>query len=182
MPQPQQRPILQRLLIIFSGFAFLGSTGFMAVSMLTSSKQTAQNTPQSQEDAATQQLKVQEQNFLLVLAREPDNKAALQGLIQTRIEMGNLEGALDSLKKWAELEPENLEVLQGIAGIQIQLQQYDQAIASLDKLIALNPDSPEVKKELETVKQQLEMIQKGEVPAPNPTASPSPTTSPEKPE
>ncbi|MCW6038131.1 tetratricopeptide repeat protein [Spirulina subsalsa FACHB-351] len=163
-----ERSLVQRILIVVSGIAFLGTGAFGAASLLTSNRQRGQNAPQTEEAAINQQLAVQERNYELLLEREPDNRTALEGLVQTRIGMGNVAGALEPLEKWAELEPENVDVLQGIAAVHIELQQYDQAIEQIDKLITLSADSPQQQEELRAIKQQLEAIESGEIIVPPP--------------
>lgn len=54
-------------------------------------------------------LEAQARGYELVLEREPDNQTALQGLLQTQIQLGNLEGAIPPLEKLAELNPEQTE-------------------------------------------------------------------------
>lgn len=58
-------------------------------------------TQQSQEDLASKA-----RGYEAVLEREPDNESALQGLIEVRIQQGDIEGALVPLEKLADLNPE----------------------------------------------------------------------------
>jgi len=57
-------------------------------------------------EQALQQLQVQENGYEAVLEREPNNENALEGLVQTRIDMKDYEGAVKPLEKLVEL---NLE-------------------------------------------------------------------------
>ncbi|MEM9978968.1 MAG: tetratricopeptide repeat protein, partial [Cyanobacteria bacterium P01_D01_bin.2] len=44
--------------------------------------------------------------YALVLEREPDNQAALEGLVEARISLGDLAGAAEPLARLAELNPQ----------------------------------------------------------------------------
>jgi cytochrome c-type biogenesis protein CcmH/NrfG len=68
-----------------------------------------------------EELKKQEEGFLLTLKREPDNINALQGLTQVRLQMGDLEGGREGLLKLMEKEPNNPQVLQALVAVQTQL-------------------------------------------------------------
>jgi len=68
------------------------------------------NTPteqQAQQPTDMQaELEARARGYELVLEREPDNQTAIQGLVDTRIQMGDLQGAVEPLEKLAELNPE----------------------------------------------------------------------------
>lgn len=101
-----QKPI-QRILVILSGVAFAGSTVLGMVSLLTTDFQASKNTPKTaaaSKDA--QQLKQQAQGYELVLQREPENQVALQGLVQTRLDMNDLQGAVEPMEKLVKLNPD----------------------------------------------------------------------------
>jgi cytochrome c-type biogenesis protein CcmH/NrfG len=105
-----QKPI-QRILVILSGLAFAGSTVLGMVSLLTTDFQASKNTPKTaaaSKDAQqlTQQLKAQAQGYELVLQREPENQVALQGLVQTRLQMNDLQGAVEPMEKLVKLNPD----------------------------------------------------------------------------
>ncbi|TVQ59661.1 MAG: hypothetical protein EA366_04580 [Spirulina sp. DLM2.Bin59] len=155
----QERGIVQRVLIILSGVAFLGGTAVMGLSMMTStpppsSSASSEETPE--DDAQTVFLESQEAGYVSVLEREPENPIALEGLVKTRIELGKLKEALPPLQKLSELEPENQDYIQAIAAIHIQTEDYEGAIAPFEKLVALNPDDQELKDQLDQLKTFLE--------------------------
>lgn len=94
-------------LITFISVIFLGGSTFLALGKVfsdalkpaspSSSAQTTQKTPS---------LASLEQSYQLVLQREPNNQTALEGLLQTRLEMNNLAGAIAPLEKLVKLYPE----------------------------------------------------------------------------
>ncbi|MBV5260809.1 tetratricopeptide repeat protein [Synechococcus moorigangaii CMS01] len=79
-------------------------------------------TPEAQAEQNAQ-LEEQEAGFAAVLEREPDNVNALQGLVQTRLALGDLAGARPHLARLVELYPEE-QVLKDL------LAQVDQALAN----------------------------------------------------
>ena len=56
------------------------------------------------------QLAEREQGYELVLKREPENPAALQGLVETRIQMDDLAGAIEPMEKLVKIYPEQPEL------------------------------------------------------------------------
>ncbi len=99
---------LKRVLILVAAAAFFGSTGYGFVSMFRGAASSEQAAT-SEATAAEQQLQQRERGFELVVAREPENETALQGLVQARLEMNDLEGAIGPLEKLVELNPEQAE-------------------------------------------------------------------------
>jgi len=161
MSSSSNRPLLQRVLVLLSGFAFLGTTVFFGASTLMNSNRqaptktgaTAGASPGS--EAEREQLEAQEGGYAAVVEREPDNLTALEGLARTRIELGKLEEALEPLQKLAAVEPENQGIWQAIAAIQIQRQNYEAALEPLDRLIELAPEDEEIKQLRANIEQQL---------------------------
>lgn len=76
--------------------------------------------------SAQEELEARARGYALVLEREPDNQTAIQGLVDARIQLGDLEGVVEPLTKLAELNPE-------IPDYQILLGQTYQALGSLDE-------------------------------------------------
>ena len=95
-------------LILISGLGFLFSSGGLLIKMLNNPQPTSQ--PAVETQSVTDQLKIQEQGYLLVLEREPDNTTALQGLVQTRLELDDLEGTIAPLEKLTTIYPEDEKI------------------------------------------------------------------------
>lgn len=99
--------------------AFVGSTAYGLVGLFGSAmQQPPQNTktaptPQAQDS----QLQAQERGYESVLKREPDNQTALQGLVQVRLQMNNLKGAIDPMEKLVRLNPDRDDYKALLAGI-----------------------------------------------------------------
>lgn len=161
-----KKNLIQKIIIIASILAFVGSTGMMAASLFTTPNQ-AQQAPQSQAEAAQQQLLTAEKGYEQVLAREPNNQFALQQLITVRLELGKFQESIEPLEKLLEGDPKNQQALQALAAVQIRTGNFDGAIAPLEKLVALNPNQPELKDQLEKLKQQVAELKKSGKTAPN---------------
>ena len=100
---------LQRLLITIFGLAFLGSTVFfMLGSILNSNSTSSDITPTA--PSPESQLLLQARGYEKVLEREPENITALSGLVRTRLELQDLEGAIIPLEKLIELNPQQEEL------------------------------------------------------------------------
>jgi tetratricopeptide (TPR) repeat protein len=61
--------------------------------------------PPADPAAMQAELEAQARGYELVLEREPDNQTALKGLIDTQIQLGNVEGVVAPLEKLVELNP-----------------------------------------------------------------------------
>ncbi|MEB3212520.1 MAG: tetratricopeptide repeat protein [Leptolyngbyaceae bacterium] len=66
-----------------------------------------ENVPNSESAAAN--LEAQARSYEIVLEREPDNEVVLRGLLQTRVEMGDVEGAIVPLERLVNLYPERTD-------------------------------------------------------------------------
>ncbi|MDB9313507.1 tetratricopeptide repeat protein [Spirulina sp. CS-785/01] len=165
---------VQRVLIIISGAAFLGSMGFMGLSMMDNrpSPNTAQNTAQRQPTEATGDLVQQAEGYESVLEREPENLNALQGLINARLQMQQYEKAIAPLETMSELQPENPQVWQALTAVHIQSQDFEGAIAPMEKLIELQPENEELKVQLDKLKEVAENPEILQSPPPSPASTP----------
>ncbi len=95
---------IRQILIILSAMSFFGSTAFATVRLFSN--------PSNQENTTTaevskdSQLQAQEQGYELVLQREPENQVALNGLVETRLQMNDVQGAIKPLEKLVKLNPD----------------------------------------------------------------------------
>lgn len=79
----------------------------------------------SQVNEAQAELEARARGYELVLEREPDNQTAIEGLVDARIQLGDLEGVVEPLEKLAELNPNTPEY-------RVLLGQTKQSIGDLD--------------------------------------------------
>ncbi|PSN14618.1 Tfp pilus assembly protein PilF [filamentous cyanobacterium CCT1] len=91
----------------------LALAAFLSLSLLpilgSNDNRRAGSTPSANPttDPATMQadLEAQARGYELVLEREPDNQTALQGLVDVRIQLGDINGVVGPLEKLVELNP-----------------------------------------------------------------------------
>jgi cytochrome c-type biogenesis protein CcmH/NrfG len=111
-----QRTVTQKLFIRVSAILFLGSTLLGAVRLYN----TAAIEPALISDAPTvPTLEQQEQGYETVLKREPNNQSALEGLVETRLQLHNPKSAAVPLQKLIQLYPDRQDYVR-------QLQQVKQ--------------------------------------------------------
>lgn len=89
--------------------------------------------------AEQEELESRAKGFELVLEREPENSSALRGLVEVRLEQGNLERALDPLAKLAQLNPQQPDYAVLLAEGRQQVGDFEGAIAAYDSILATNP-------------------------------------------
>ena len=123
---------LQRFLVILFGLAFLGSTVFFMLGSLFGSDRdrtasSPSSTPSQNVPSAEEKLLLQARGYQKVLDREPDNITALTGLIRTRLDMQDLEGAIIPLEKLIELNPQQEELTILLETIKQELAQKEQS-------------------------------------------------------
>ena len=92
----------------------LALAAFLSLSLLpilggsNTRRASSNGSPDQPVDPASVQaeLEAQARGYELVLEREPENQTALEGLVDTRIQMGDIEGVVDPLQKLVDLNPD----------------------------------------------------------------------------
>lgn len=139
MSQPRRRWFISVVLVL-AVIAFVGFSLFPLISTAFKQSQPANvATPlsPSQTPGAGEKSQLEEQarGYELVLQREPENETALQGLVQARIQLRDLKGAIPPLEKLAALNPNQTEVQLILGQIYARQKRYDEAIAVYDRAI-----------------------------------------------
>jgi cytochrome c-type biogenesis protein CcmH/NrfG len=115
-----KKSIWTKVFIIGSGIAFLGSSLLGLTNMISQSLDKpvpSENAAQSQ----NAQLQAEEKGFATVLNREPNNQTALRGLVEIRMQRGDVPGTKAALEQLVKLNPTN--------------QQYKEFLAAIDKQV-----------------------------------------------
>ena len=128
-----KKKTLVRVLTIVMGLGFVGSTLAIALSSVFSQDNYAAHNSQQYGEAPSieEQIKMRVDGYEKVLAREPQNITALEGLAQLYLQTGNTEEAILLLKKMVEYYPERQEfssILQAIEQRNSQQKEAEQTI------------------------------------------------------
>jgi hypothetical protein len=127
----------QKVVVIISGIAFLGSSIAGVGGLIASSLQepaAKENVAQSQ----NAQLNAQEKGFLAVLQREPKNPTAIRGLseiVNLRMQQGDVPGTRATVEQLVKIDPTNKQYKEFLAAI-------DKQIADTKKVGTLKPTEP----------------------------------------
>ena len=124
--QKSKESPLKRILLVFSMVAFLGSTGYGLFGLYSNALQQPQTTATSEEASVDQQLAAKEGGYELVLEREPENRVALEGLVEIRLQMQDTQGAIAPLEKLIELHPQEARYKVQLDQLQQQMNQQNE--------------------------------------------------------
>ena len=120
----KKNKVLLRVVTLIMGLGFVGSTLAIALSSVFSQNNyTASDSQTADAPSIEEQIQMQISGYEKVLAREPKNLTALQGLAQIYLQNGNTPKAISVLEKMVEYYPEQQE----FAGI-LQIIKQQQAI------------------------------------------------------
>ena len=126
------------------GVLILAVAAFVAVPLVfiingRTRTQTAANSQTATAEDRTAQFQSQADGFAAVLAREPDNQTALLGLIEARIGLEDLEGAVEPLERLAELNPNEPQYAVALAQTKQQLNDLEGAAQVYRNVLTQRP-------------------------------------------
>lgn len=101
----------------------------------------ASATTSTSSDRADDELELQAKGYQLVLDREPDNQTALRGLIEVRLQQGDIKGTLEPLAGLVRLNPDIIDYGILLAQTQQQVGEYEDAVATYQEILDAHPDS-----------------------------------------
>lgn len=147
MKKAKNRKSWLSLILVLIILAFVGVSMLPLLSAFLKDNQQPAVATSSAPSTTVQRLSTAEQEELeskargyeLVLEREPENSSALRGLVEVRLEQGNLESALDPLAKLAQLNPQQPDYSVLLAEGRQQIGDFEGAIAAYDSILATDP-------------------------------------------
>lgn len=103
------------------------------------------NVPTATNGAADRQAELEGRanGYELVLEREPDNQAALEGLVEARISLGDLAGATEPLARLAELNPQEPRYSVLLAQTKQELNDLEGAAQTYRSVLTATPGNME---------------------------------------
>lgn len=129
--------------------AVLAFVGFSTIPFLidavnnSQAKTTATSSPVPSPSASSapkkEELEAQVKGYELVLQREPDNLTALRGLLEARLALGDIKGAIEPLEKLAKLNPNETYYAVLLAQAKQQLQDPEGAAQVYRNILATKP-------------------------------------------
>lgn len=139
MAQKRSRWLINIFLVV-TIVGFLGFSFFPLLENILPRFNTA-GTPASPSPLTPQtpQLAAQAQGYELVLQREPDNSAALRGLLEIRLQQGDIKGAIEPLEKLSQIKTEEPDYGILLAQARQQLGENDAAIQTYRQILVTKP-------------------------------------------
>lgn len=145
MFQKSRSPII-KVILLLAALAFVGFSivpifqGIQESQQVTGTPTSAAATPETQKS----ELQSQEKGYGAVLQREPENQAALKGLLETRLQMVQLKmaevkGVIEPLEKLVKLNPDNTEYAVLLAQAHQQVGDREAAAQTYRSVLATNP-------------------------------------------
>jgi tetratricopeptide (TPR) repeat protein len=130
--------VLGLMLLVLLGFSSLPLvSSILQANQSSSVGNSAKIAKIAPEQAA--KLEAEANGYQKVLAREPNNKTALEGLLRVRFQQQNSQGVIESLEQLAQSYPEQTEYTILLAQAKQEVKDYEGAAAAYQKILAGRP-------------------------------------------
>ncbi|NET90022.1 MAG: tetratricopeptide repeat protein [Kamptonema sp. SIO1D9] len=126
------------MLVVFLGFWTLPLITAVLQENQFVGRTTAESSLNLSQEKQTE-LETEAKGYQLVLQREPGNATALRGLVEVRLQQGDLQGAIESLEKLAQLNPQQTDYLVLVAQAKQQVGDYEGAAQAYKTILASKP-------------------------------------------
>ncbi len=129
-----------RWLYIFLVLMILALIAFSLLPIFTNSvTQSSVNNATAAVDNTSKELLSEVKGYELVLQREPDNQTALRGLLEAKLKLGEVKGAIAPLEKLAQLNPQQTDYTILVAQAKQQIEDYEGAAQTYREILATRP-------------------------------------------
>lgn len=129
------------LVVSVSLLALTGFSLFPLVNLALDSGAATATEANNLSAAQTSQIQAQAQGYTQVLQKEPENQVALKGLLNARLQLGDIKGSLLPLEKIAALNPQIADYTVLLAQTKQYLGDREGAAASYRTLLAIQPQN-----------------------------------------
>ena len=129
------------LVVAVSLLALTGFSLFPIFNLVLDGGAAVATEPNRLSAAQTSQIQAQAQGYTQVLQREPDNQVALKGLLDARLQLGDIKGSLLPLEKIAALNPQTPDYTVLLGQTKQYLGDREGATASYRVVLATQPQN-----------------------------------------
>jgi tetratricopeptide (TPR) repeat protein len=130
--------ILVLAVLAFVGFSMIPLLGSVFDQKQPSARTTPQTTPTISTDQRAQ-LEKQAEGYELVVQREPQNETALRGLLEAKLKLGDIKGAIVPLEQLTKLHPEQSDYAVLLAQAKQQTGDREGAAQTYRSILASKP-------------------------------------------
>ncbi len=129
------------LVVAVSLLALTGFSLFPLFNLVLDGGAAVATEPNRLSAAQTSQIQAQAQGYTQVLQKEPENQVALKGLLNARLQLGDIKGSLLPLEKIAALNPQAPDYTVLLAQTKQYLGDREGATASYRTVLAIQPQN-----------------------------------------
>jgi tetratricopeptide (TPR) repeat protein len=129
------------LVVVVSVLALAGFSLFPTINLILDGGAAVATEANSLSAAQSSQIQAQAQGYTQVLQREPENQVALKGLLNARLQLGDVKGSLLPLEKIAALNPQIADYTVLLAQTKQYLGDREGAVASYRTVLAIQPQN-----------------------------------------
>jgi len=135
---PWLSAVLVLAVLAFVGFSMIPLLGTVFQETQPTAKATSAATPSISSDKQAE-LEAQAKGYELVVQREPQNTAALRGLLEVRLKMGDIKGAIPPLEQLAKTNPDQTDYAVLLAQAKQQTGDREGAAQTYRTILASKP-------------------------------------------
>ena len=129
------------LVVAVSLLALTGFSLFPILGVVFDGGAAVATTANNLSTAQTSQIQAQAQGYTQVLQREPENQVALKGLLDARLQLGDIKGSLLPLEKIAALNPQIADYTVLLGQTKQYLGDVEGATTSFRTVLAIQPQN-----------------------------------------